>query len=450
MTGQNHSNAVMATRVEVIHEDCLVAMASMDADSVDSIVCDPPYHLTTGTKGGTGPASVNLNTPAGRARITTGFMGKVWDGGDTAFRAETWAHAFRVLKPGGHLVAFGGTRTYHRMVCAIEDAGFEIRDQLQWLYGSGFPKSHNIGDGRGTALKPACEPIVLARKPLSGTVASNVLEHGTGALNIDGCRIDGTGNKTFSRVAGDRPRDQYRTVTTDGPGVPSELGRWPANVIHDGSEEVLGCFPDAPGQMADASTSPERRKTQNVYGMLRAGRSDEPSANSENEGTVGFKMKPGARRGDEGSAARFFYCAKSSASDRDDGLDDFEIKQHVQFATANGTSGKASTISDGGDTKRANTHPTVKPTALMRWLCRLVTPPGGIILDPFCGSGSTGRGAVLEGFGFIGIEREAEYVAIGRARIAAAQSRVAEEREVARKATAEAEKQPSLFAECAT
>lgn len=349
--------------------DCITTMRTLPEASVDAIVTDPPYHLTTGKKGGSGEASVNLDSPYGRSRIGTGFMGMKWDGGDIAQSVEMWTEALRVLKPGGHLLAFSGSRTYHRMVCAIEDAGFEIRDQIMWVYGSGFPKSLNVEkaisesrgtavdsakwEGWGTALKPAHEPIVVARKPLIGTVAANVLVHGTGALNVDGCRIGESG------------------------------GRWPANLIHDGSDEVLAAFPQAPGQMADASSSGAPRATQNTYGAMRKGRDDEPSADSDNEGAVGFKMKPGARRLDIGSAARFFYCAKASKADREDG----------------------------------NVHPTVKPTDLMAYLVRLVTPPGGTVLDPFMGSGSTGKACMREGFNFVGCELSPEYLAIAKARI---------------------------------
>lgn len=382
--------------VQLLHGDCIEMMRTLPDASVDSIVTDPPYHLTEASRGGHACTN-NPAMPHGRHRIgDKGFMGKVWDGGDVAFRPETWAEALRVLKPGGHLLAFSGTRTYHRMVCAIEDAGFEIRDQIGWVYGSGFPKSRNLDgewEGWGTALKPAWEPIVVARKPLSGTVAANVLEFGTGALNIDGCRVgwpDGIPPQVGTPAWGGPAKKLTAAPGQQGSTVeraePSQLGRWPANLIHDGSDEVLAAFPQAPGQLADASGNAEARKTQNVYGAMRRGRGDEPSADSDNAGAVGFRMKPGARRLDAGSAARFFYCAKASKADRGDG----------------------------------NTHPTVKPTDLMRYLCRLVTPPGGLVLDPFMGSGSTGRGAVLEGFAFIGIEREAEYLDIARARIAAA------------------------------
>jgi site-specific DNA-methyltransferase (adenine-specific) len=374
----------------------------LDANSIDSCVTDPPYALTSGKKGGTGPASQNVASPAGRSRITTGFMGNAWDNGDTAFDPAFWVEVLRVLKPGSHVLAFGGTRTYHRLACAIEDAGFEIRDQIGWVYGSGFPKSHNQhGDweGWGTALKPAWEPIVMARKPLVGTVAGNLAEWGVGALNVDGCRVEGA-PWTAHRATGlgsVKFFTEGETPIIDK--APHDLGRWPANLIHDGSDEVLAAFPQARGQIADASSSSETRKNQNVYGEMRRGRGDEASA-------------------DSGSAARFFYCAKASKKDRDDGLKG-EEQPIVTFATANGTSGKPSSISAGRNTAYKNTHPTVKPTDLMRYLCRLVTPPNGTVLDPFMGSGSTGRGAVLEGFSFIGIEAESKYLKIAQARIAA-------------------------------
>lgn len=374
-----------------IHEgDCRSILPTLPEACVDAIVTDPPYHLTTGKKGGSGEASVNLESPYGRARIGTGFMGMKWDGGDVAFDPETWRHAMRVLKPGGYLLAFSGTRTYHRMVCAIEDAGFEIRDQIGWLYGSGFPKSHN-GEWGGTALKPAWEPIVMARKPLIGTVETNWREHGTGALNIDGCRVgDEVRHAAFTSLApchgnalGAAGTQEARRGTQGE--AKTYVGRWPANIIHDGSDEVLEAFPQAPCQLADASTSASSGKTQNVYGAMKRGNS-EASRDSENEGAVGFKMKPGARRLDAGSAARFFYCAKASKSDRGEG----------------------------------NVHPTVKPTELMRYLCRLVTPAGGLVLDPFMGSGSTAKAARLEGLRFVGCELSAEYIEIATRRILSA------------------------------
>ena len=372
--------------VDLINDDCRVALKELDVNSVDAVVTDPPYGLE--------------------------FMGKHWD--YDVPDVGIWREVLRVLKPGGHLLSFGGSRTYHRMAVSIEDAGFEIRDQIMWIYGSGFPKSSNQDgdwDGWGTALKPAHEPIVVARKPLIGTVPANLAKHGVGALNIDGCRVHGDdaqgGTYTVTRLkpgatlnkTGGNWRPEEGGVEFNGEMKP---GRWPANVIHDGSDEVLAAFPQARGQIADASSSSESRKTQNTYGAMKRG----------NDGAVA--------RDQGGSAARFFYCAKASKQDRDDGMAT-EPKPVVTFATANGTSGKPSSISEGRNTEYRNTHPTVKPTSLMRYLTRLVTPPGGTVLDPFMGSGSTGRGAVLEGFNFIGVEMSPEYFDFADARIAAAE-----------------------------
>lgn len=325
----------------------------------------------------------------------------------------------RVLKPGGHLVMFNGTRTSHHMVCGLEDAGFEIRDTLAWVFGSGFPKSHNQhGDweGWGSALKPAFEPITLARKPLTGTIAGNLAEWGVGALNIDGCRVEADNDEDRSR-----PPRTANAIPGGGKGTSltasehNSLGRWPANIVHDGSDEVLAAFPDAKGQQGDVSFDAPSPKTSGIYGAMK--RQGEPSQDSENEGGVGFKMKPGARRLDSGSAARFFYCAKASRKDRDEGLAHLPKQAGGMVSD---TSGQHITRRDA-DYKpepRANIHPTVKPTDLMRYLCRLITPPGGTILDPFMGSGSTGKAAVLEGFNFVGVEREDEYMPIAEARIA--------------------------------
>lgn len=298
--------------------DCLERIKELPDNSIDSCVTDPPYHLTSIVKrfGKANSAPAKHGTDGAFARASRGFMGQEWDGGDIAFRPETWVEVFRVLKPGGHIIAFSGSRTYHRMACAIEDAGFEIRDQIMWLYGSGFPKSHNAGDGWGTALKPAHEPMVLARKPLTGTVAANVAEHGTGAINIDGCRVEGD-----NPVKWETPRAGiWRTdANLEAKLVISDKGRFPANVMHDGIDEPW---------------------------------------------------------------AKYFYCPKASKADR------------------------------GPDNK----HPTVKPNDLMRYLCRLITPAGGTVLDPFTGSGSTGKAALMEGFKFIGIERDETFwtTAIGR------------------------------------
>lgn len=333
----------MAAEGSVLLEgDCRDVMElALAENSVDSIVTDPPYGLS--------------------------FMNRHWD--CDVPKVEMWRAAFAVLKPGGYLLAFSGTRTYHRMVCAIEDAGFEVRDQLAWVYGSGFPKSHN-GPWGGTALKPAWEPIVMARKPLIGTVEANWREHGTGALNIDGCRV---GDEVrFNAAAANKAGGN--SLNMSAVGMPQDaagreaIGRWPANLIHDGSDEVLAAFPQAPGQLRSVGPEHGDKPSVNVYGDMGARPHTPP-------------------RGDTGSAARFFYCSKASKADRGQG----------------------------------NVHPTVKPTDLMRYLCRLVTPAGGTVLDPFMGSGSTGRGAVLEGFKFIGIEQDPTYLEIARARIEEAQ-----------------------------
>jgi len=410
--------------------DCLAVLPQLEAESVDSIVTDPPYGLS--------------------------FMGKNWDHGvpGEAF----WSQALRVAKPGAHLLAFGGTRTFHRLTCAIEDAGWEIRDCVMWVYGSGFPKSLDVSraidkaagvavetrghfrftaadqnatpgafrtneerinpgcrktapatdaakqwQGWGTALKPAWEPVIVARKPLEGTVAANVLKHGTGAINVDGCRVPGVkpqvtqginSNATSFNVA------KEKRVSGD----PNE-GRWPANLIHDGSEEVVGLFPETEATPGTYHTT--ARKTVNCYGQH--------SPNST--------LRVG--HADTGSAARFFYCAKASKTDRNDGCEALGpgvVARSCQ-AQAEAKRGNVVECEQGAFNKARkarNHHPTVKPTELMRYLCRLVTPPGGIVLDPFMGSGSTGKAAVLEGFRFVGVEREAEYLDIARARIEAA------------------------------
>lgn len=401
--------------IELIEGDCREVLREFADNSIDSVVTDPPYALTTGKKGGSGPKSVNLESPYGRARITTGFMGKAWDNGDTAFDPAFWADVLRVLKPGGHVLSFGGTRTYHRMACAIEDAGFEIRDQIGWLYGSGFPKSSNQDgewEGWGTALKPAWEPIVVARKPLIGTNAQNLARWGVGALNIDGCRVGDEVITTqakkgmYGAGSAEKMREQgFRPYHVDNRNIPDSqhTGRWPANVIHDGSDEVLDAFPDAKGQQGYVGPEHGAKPSVNTYGDFGA-------------------RPPTPPRGDSGSAARFFYCAKASRKDRDDGLAAFEKKPLLWSA---GTQNPGSFQSAGTEKAARNPHPTVKPTDLMRYLVRLVTPPGGTVLDPFMGSGSTGRGAVLEGFNFIGIEMSTEYMDIADARIAAAEAQAA-------------------------
>lgn len=422
--------------------DCREVLRALPDCCIDSVVTDPPYALVSIVKRFGGKNSAPAKDGDVYARSSAGFMGKQWDTGETAFAMEFWTEVLRVLKPGGHLVAFSGTRTYHRMACAIEDAGFEIRDQIGWAYGSGFPKSHDVSkaidkmageereviapprysrgkteqrynetrkvsydcdpqpitapatdaakkwQGWGTALKPAWEPICLARKPLIGTVAENVLKHGTGALNIDGCRVEAKeGVPLFSS------RSESRSVAL-GDGLNGSnrtgevgVGRWPANLVHDGSDEVLACFPDSPGQQGDLKgTEPSRTGDENTvcYGKFndrrefKARRDGEASAKrryTENGGTD-FAALPGMRRSDGASAARFFYTSKADADDR-----------------------------------LGSKHPTVKPLDLMQWLVRLVTPKGGTCLDPFAGTGTTGEAAWREGCRAILIEREEEYQA---------------------------------------
>ena len=444
----------------LLNGDCIEEMQKLidDGVQVDSVVTDPPYHLTSIVKrfGKEDSAPAQFGTDGAYARASKGFMGKEWDGGDIAFRPETWELALKLLKPGGHLLAFSASRNYHRMAVAIEDAGFEIRDQMMWLYGSGFPKSQNMGkavdkkqgndrevlgtkitnvgmqgnnfkrgsksgevevtkgnsewEGWGTALKPAHEPIVMARKPLSeSSIVDNVLKHGTGAINIDGCRVEGNdakypdtnpdfrdqGKKSKEAIGIDKlsfgqVQNAERTEKSDD----TPQGRFPANVMHDGSDVIVNQFPHT---KSGKDVNPTDNGVSGFFG---------------NE--MGYYSKD-ANYGDEGSAARFFYCPKTSKSERHSNLDDHE--------TSVGANGNKWTDQDyrKGDTKptteRKNTHPTVKPVELMKYLCRLVTPKGGTVLDPFMGSGSTGMAAKDEGFDFIGIEKEKEYFEICESRI---------------------------------
>ena len=352
--------------------DCLDVLRSMAENSVDSVCADPPYHLTSIVKrfGASNAAPAKEGKTGAYARASRGFMGKTWDGGDIAFRAELWAEVLRVLKPGGHVLAFSGTRTYHRMACAIEDGGFDIRDQIGWAFGSGFPKSHNLGNGRGTALKPAWEPICLARKPIVGTNVENVLAWGTGALNVDGCRVPTeiprpgrTNSESRSGLTGIGGAVTYGSYAVRGSVAIEDTiqGRWPANLIHDGSNEVLAAFPQTISGKAVAGGHKRVASLNSNSTVNVAGRAE------ENAGTL---------YGDSGSAARFFYSAKADSDDR-----------------------------------IGSKHPTVKPIDLMRYLVRLITPPGGTVLDMFAGTGTTGEAAWREGFSAILIEREAEYQA---------------------------------------
>jgi DNA modification methylase len=362
--------------------DCLEVIKKLDAESIDAIVTDPPYGLA--------------------------FMGKKWDYDVPS--TDIWQECLRVLKPGGHLLAFAGTRTQHRMACRIEDAGFEIRDMIAWVYGSGFPKSHNLKDewqGWGTALKPALEPITMARKPLIGTVAENVLEHGTGAINVDGCRVgtDDTRAPSYRMTSKGRPGGGFGNdmdYTRIGLVAGSACGRWPANLIHDGSDEVVGLFPD---------TAPSKAG-------IRRNKSGMGIHDSE-KGTFGKGDVFGGFN-DSGSAARFFYCPKASKAEREAGLEEMESIHRVNGNKWTDqdyrvTNGKRPPTAESGP--RTNHHPTVKPIDLMAYLCRLITPPGGTILDPFTGSGSTGVAALREGFKFTGIELNPEYAEIARKRI---------------------------------
>jgi len=415
--------------IKIICGDSLVELKKLSENSVDSICCDPPYGLS--------------------------FMGKKWDYDVPS--VEMWKEALRVLKPGGHLLSFGGSRTYHRMAVAIEDAGFEIRDQIMYVYGSGFPKSLNIGkavdklqgnkredlgkspasrdnapnhtviargafsgdaritkgsspyEGWGTALKPSHEPIVVARKPLSeSTIAENVLKWGTGGINIDGCRV---GTETTRTTIKDLSQAHGNQFGKAGIKYPTQgykdnpPGRFPANFIHDGSDEVVGLFPDT-GKSTGGNSGVRGNDVYGKYGDSQLG------------------VNPGF--GDSGSAARFFYCAKASKKDRNEGLEGFEEKQTTGgggLTAGFREDGSYETASAGGKygsikAKQTNSHPTVKPTALMQYLVRFVTPVGGTVLDCFMGSGSTGKACVLEGFDFIGIEIEKEYCDIATARIA--------------------------------
>lgn len=428
----------MNDRSRIIHSDCLDALRAMADCSVDAVVTDPPYHLINNGGGPSGKGADNAYSRAKAGASSTGFMGMKWDGGDISFRVQFWAECLRVLKPGGHLLAFSSARTYHRMACAIEDAGFEVRDQIMWIYGSGFPKSMNIAkqlekvpvedtpdwvechddraqwlanwSGWGTALKPAHEPICMARKPLAGTVAQNVMAHGTGGINIDGCRVptatdadaDAKGYaEKFASVVGlgsNRNGAAYGEWTGERQGSASPLGRWPANVVHDGSPEVVAMFPDSTG----AGGSVPNVKVTGYGDGIGTGKSDYL-------GGERTKVDSGS-----GSAARFFYSPKASRKDRNEG-----IGGCCEPAVGTGATMRERENADWSK-RNGNHHPTVKPTDLMRYLCRLVTPPGGLVLDPFMGSGSTGKAAVLEGFRFVGIEREADYVAIATARIQAA------------------------------
>ena len=424
---------------KVIQGDCLEKLKELEDNSVDSIVTDPPYHLVSIVKRFGGENSRNtpsMNTKEGGvfARKAKGFMGKEWDGlGEDgigiANNSLMWAECLRVLKPGGHLLAFSGTRTYHRMASAIEDAGFEVRDMIEWVYGSGFPKSLNIGkavdkiqgneranltttkgtseyEGWGTALKPAHEPICMARKPLAEkTVAENCLKYGTGGINIDESRVDG---KTEIHSNGKRSmyggNSLLESKTHNDKTEVKDYGRFPANLIHDNSEEVRECFPET-----------GKGNGKGVYNY--AGREYD---NKDTSMFNGDKPQAPSNFNDSGNASRFFksiiYQAKASKSERNKGMDDLEAKPMYK-ADGSAQSLEIFGSTDGGREDRKNNHPTVKPIALMEYLIKMVTPKGGVVLDPFAGSGSTLVAAKQNGYQYIGIEMTEEYIPIIKARL---------------------------------
>jgi site-specific DNA-methyltransferase (adenine-specific) len=448
--------------IQLLNGDCLDKLKELEENSIDSIVTDPPYGLS--------------------------FMGKKWDYDVPS--TEIWEECMRVLKPGGHLLSFAGSRTYHRMAVRIEDAGFEIRDQIMWIYGSGFPKSHNVGnaidkkngagnrghaissgnkfhpttgearangekldkyearteegkgwEGWGTALKPAHEPIVLARKPLVGTVANNVLEYGVGGLNIDGCRVIPNENDNYNTLEDkvvdglepgvytnyDQRGDDSKATTKTGYSeyriVKNDIGRFPANIILD---EEAGKILDEQSGITAGGHWPHTKTS--GFGEFGGG--------SNEYFGVGPKDK------EKGGASRFFYCPKAQKKDRNEGMPEnvetfiqrprredgsviykethpeewsemMKSKPRKEKTSLAASEEKLQTQT----TATKNNHPTVKPTELMKYLIRLVTPKGGVVLDPFMGSGSTGKAAVLEGMNFVGIEREKEYFEIAEQRI---------------------------------
>jgi DNA modification methylase len=528
--------------VSILNGDCRDVLAGLEPDSFDSCVTDPPYHLTSIVKrfGSETAAPAKSNGATGvYARASSGFMGQTWDGGDVAFRPETWAAVFRVLKPGAHLLAFSGTRTYHRMVCAIEDAGFEIRDQLAWVYGSGFPKSldvskaidraagaerekvaprsvighqRNIGNRRpymdnpghttdsdtpatpeaaawqgwGTALKPAWEPICLARKPPIGTVAANVLAHGTGALNIDGCRVEAA-EGDYDHPGNDlehtrRGAKDWRMP--DQQAKPHALGRWPANLVHDGSDEVLAGFPEttsgnrkpgdyglmgymgagaAPMPGVDGDTGSAARffasfpmededclhqekldliarfaaslsgscetptaeevAAIRIAGFRSAGSPVTPGSTGNFSSSTPI-LNPAPAENRDSTATTPTTASPSKSSGSAPCATDESINSGRRAGAAGGSAPVTETRflycpkADRADRGEGNTHPTVKPGDLMRWLVRLITPPGGHVLDPFGGSGSTGLAASREQFRATLIELSPEYAEIARRRIA--------------------------------
>ena len=418
----------------LINGDCLEELDKLKENSIDSIVTDPPYELN--------------------------FMGKGWDNAGISFQKETWEKCLRVLKPGGYLLAFGGSRTFHRIACAIEDAGFEIRDTIMWLYGSGFPKSMNIGlaidkkngveskvvatgksgakethqnslnlvknpfggeyeikeaqnewNGWGTALKPSFEPIIVARKPFKGSLVDNVIKWGVGGFNIDECRVGtGTGEKKkvkYPDIRGDNYNQGHHKYNDTVEYEIQDNGRFPANTIltYDETDfdEVCGGFPETKSGVA---------VRHNSGGNTFGGNNKKPPMSD-----LGYR--------DSGNACRYFYCAKASKKDRDEGCDTLKDGLLRRMRPDKDDSNPTGLNKEGrfAPVVRKNTHPTVKPTSLMQYLVRLVSPKGATILDPFMGSGSTGKAVAYENlernvnYKFIGIEKEKEYCDIAEARI---------------------------------
>lgn len=421
---------IQGEKYKVLLGNNLDLLPTLEANSVDSIVTDPPYEL--------------------------GFMGKKWDNTGIAYNVELWKECLRVLKPGGHLLSFGGTRTWHRIAVAIEDAGFEVRDSIAWMYASGFPKSLDIAkaidkqsgyqgevigvqtidigmqggsmhagrdrkledreikklsdqaqqwEGWGTALKPAFEPIIVARKPLIGTVAENVLTFGTGGLNIDGSRVET--NDKLSIGSNNRSNSNINFGMTDNKEAQgqNDLGRWPANVILD--EYTAGLLDEQSGISKSGIAVKSNSAGNNIFSNQL-----KPTGND-----LGY--------GDSGGASRFFYVAKASKRDRNEGLEELDARRASAFGYDIGLGEAGEGMFKDRNPIKQNFHPTVKPTALMEYLIKLVTPPDGLVLDPFTGSGSTGKAAILSGFRFLGIEMTEEYFPIieGRLRHAETQGK---------------------------
>jgi site-specific DNA-methyltransferase (adenine-specific) len=420
---------------QILHGNNLDILPTLADNSIDSIVTDPPYEL--------------------------GFMGKKWDSSGIAYSVELWQQCLRVLKPGGHLLSFGGTRTYHRVAVAIEDAGFELRDSIAWLYGSGFPKSLDVSkaidkqsgyegevigseiidigmqggsmhagretklaerqiktlspeaqqwQGWGTALKPAFEPVIVARKPIEGTVANNVLTYGTGGLNIDASRIKGLTEKelnwTPQRQHSENPIQFGGAKSGDVVSMYKAEGRWPANLILD--EQAAQLIDEQSGQLKGGTWN-------NTDGARHFDNNGKPT----NFQTTKIDDSTGG-------ASRFFYVAKASKRDRNEGLEELPTVRASAMGYDIGLGEAGEGMFKDRNPQKQNFHPTVKPTSLMEYLIKLVTPPNGTVLDPFTGSGSTGKAAILQGFDFIGIEMTEEYLPIIEGRLKHAQAKVAE------------------------